>query len=231
MQEIWKDVAGFEGLYQVSNFGRIRSLRVKRHAGGIMVTKKRKNGYMFVFFRINNKRIWKSIHRIVANAFIPNPENKPQVDHIDGNPSNNNVTNLRWATNVENMNNPVTKERMRKAFAGQNNPFFGKKHSKETKEKISNSRIGKYKGKENPFFGRKHSEDVRRHLSELAKNRGCVPILQYSKTGDFIKEWTCASFAGKTLGISPSGITACCRLKRKTAGGYVWKYKNDKKYD
>ena len=95
MKEIWKDVVGYEGLYQVSNLGRVKSLRIKRHVDGIMTTKTRKNGYVFIFLHINKKRVWKSVHRLVAIAFIPNPENKSEIDHIDGNPSNNIVTNLR----------------------------------------------------------------------------------------------------------------------------------------
>ena len=201
MEEIWKDVVGYEGLYQVSNLGRVKSLRVKRHADGIMTTKIRKNGYAFIFLHINNKRIWKSVHRLVAQAFIPNPDNKPQIDHIDGNPSNNIVTNLRWATGKENMNNPITLKRMSFSMGGERNPFYGKKHTEETKK----------------------------HLSEKAKERGGIPVVQYTKDGLFIKVWEHATFAGKTLGISSSSISACCLGKRKSIGGYTWKYLHDVK--
>ena len=224
MEEIWKDVVGYEGLYQVSNLGRVKSLRIKRHKDGVMTTKTRKNGYVFIFLRVNNKRIWKSVHRLVAIAFIPNPENKPEIDHIDGNRSNNVVTNLRWATPKENSNNPITIERMSVAAMGERNPFFGKKHTEDTKRKISVSRIGKYTGINNPFFGKKHKEETKLIISEKKKERGGIPVSQFSIDGVFIKKWEHASIAGKTLKISPSSITECCRHKRKSIGGFKWEY-------
>ena len=112
LEEIWKDVVGYEGLYQVSNLGRVRSLdhmrRCKNHEymqkGRIL-----KNGFDRgkAYFRIclskNGIVEYFTIHRLVAQTFIPNPENKPQVNHKDGNKLNNNVNNLEWATVSENI--------------------------------------------------------------------------------------------------------------------------------
>lgn len=76
-------------------------------------------------------------------------------------------------------------------------------------------------------LGRVKSLRVKKHLSEKAKERGGIPVVQYTKDGLFIKVWKYASFAGKTLGISPSAISACCLGKRKSIGGYTWKYLHD----
>lgn len=194
-----------------------------------MYQRKKKLGYMIIQFRINNVVQTHSVHRLVAQAFIPNPENKPQIDHIDGNPSNNVVTNLRWATPKENSNNPITIKRKSDSAIGERNAFFGKKHSDATKKKISISRIGKVVGSKNPFFGKKHSDETRAIISQKRKERGGIPVVQYTKDGLFVKIWEHATIAGKTLGISSSSISACCRGIRKTIGGYTWKYLSETK--
>ena len=133
--EEWKDIEGYEGLYQVSNLGRVKSLeretpftsreretpftsrwgqRVTRtRKEFIMKTKEQFNGYLYLCLR-NCGAKWISVHRLVAQAFIPNPDNKPQIDHIDGNKHNNCVENLRWVTAAENAANPLWIEQSKK---------------------------------------------------------------------------------------------------------------------
>lgn len=106
MEEIWKDIKGYEGLYQISNFGNVKSLpkfRVKYHTGEIILKQQNSaNGYKQINLYKNNKHRTEKIHRLVAEAFIPNPENKPEVNHIDGDKTNNYIGNLEWNTRKEN---------------------------------------------------------------------------------------------------------------------------------
>ena len=120
-KEVWKDVVGFEGLYQISNIGRVRSLNYAKKKGNVRVMKPylNKQGYWRINFPKGNKKlIHKFIHTLVAEAFIPNPENKPEVDHINTIPSDNRVCNLRWVTKSENQNNPLTLKHKSEAIKG-----------------------------------------------------------------------------------------------------------------
>ena len=103
MTELWKDVDGYEGLYQVSNTGRVRSLSYRRH-GFVKELVPKINNYGRLWFDLwkNGENTPMLAHRIVANAFIPNPNGYPQINHIDENPKNNNVENLEWCTAEEN---------------------------------------------------------------------------------------------------------------------------------
>lgn len=111
--EIWKDILGYEGYYQISSYGRIKSVErkvVKKMFGNTRIVKSKictvlysKQGYCRVRLSKEGKNIKYLIHRLVALAFIPNPENKPQVNHKDGNKSKNHKNNLEWATRSENM--------------------------------------------------------------------------------------------------------------------------------
>jgi len=110
-EEIWKDIKGFEERYQVSNLGRVKSLRRKCMTtnNGYKIVPERilslsttHNGYKFVSLRIGRNSKSVRINRAVAIAFIPNPDNKPEVNHIDGNKTNNHLSNLEWSTKSEN---------------------------------------------------------------------------------------------------------------------------------
>lgn len=106
--EIWKDIAGYEGLYQVSNLGRVKSLerdtkRARPQHIQERILKQRNGEYLMVYLADAGKYEARLVHRLVAQAFISNPDNKPIVNHIDGNKYNNRADNLEWCTHKENV--------------------------------------------------------------------------------------------------------------------------------
>lgn len=119
MQEIWKDIKDFEGMYQVSNLGRVRSVdrfdntgRLRK--GKIKAPQDNGYGYKIVQMHKDGKQKTSRVHRLVATAFIENPDNKPEVHHIDADTSNNAVENLAWVTSKENNNFPEHIESIKK---------------------------------------------------------------------------------------------------------------------
>ena len=101
--EVWKDIEGYEGLYQVSNLGRVRSLgHDKYHPGRMLKPGKDRNGYLFVNLYKNGEPKHCSIHRLVAIAFIPNPDNLPEVNHINEKKQDCRVENLSWVSRIQN---------------------------------------------------------------------------------------------------------------------------------
>ena len=118
MEEIWKDVAGYEGKYQVSNQGSIKSLNYRRTGKERLLEPILLNtGYLIVNLHNNNTRKIFTVHRLVAQAFIENPTGRPCIDHINTTKTDNRACNLSWVTPKENSNNPITAERlMKKVF-------------------------------------------------------------------------------------------------------------------
>lgn len=172
--EIWKDIKDYEGLYQVSNFGNIMSLNYGRTGKPKKMTPyKNKRGYLQVCFRFGGKKTQPFIHRLVAEAFLSNPNNLPEINHKDEDKTNNSVENLEWCTREYNNNYGTRNERVSK--------------------KMTNGKLSK-------------------------------PVLQFSKTGDFIREYP-STMECERNGFDRSAVCRCCRGKLKTAYGFIWKYK------
>jgi len=161
MEEIWKDIEGFEGLYQVSNMGNVRTFykqeidintgRFYKIVSDTPILLKQNNdryGYRCLNLCKDNKRKKYLIHRLVALAFIPNPENKPFIDHIDNNSLNNHISNLRWATFSENSMNQKTQTRTRSSkYKG---VFFQKRRNhwiSRIRKDYKSIHIGRYHSK------------------------------------------------------------------------------------
>lgn len=130
--EIWKDIEGYEGMYQVSNMGRVRALdRAKPNSGGqiakghILPQSDNGHGYRFVSLWKFNKGRRFYVHRLVASAFIPNPSNLPIINHKDENKSNNRYENLEWCTQKYNINYGNHMKRLKESYIanGNNRPI------------------------------------------------------------------------------------------------------------
>lgn len=170
MSEIWREIEGYEGLYQVSNEGRVRSL-------GNDKTRKTKFlkpydngwGYLFVVLYKDGKMKKFFIHRLVAQAFLPNIFNLNEVNHINEDKTNNCVDNLEWCSHKYNTNYGTRNERV--------------------SEKLSK------------------------------------PLFQFTKTGEFIRDWSSVIEVERVLGYRRGSISSCCSGRYKSAYGYIWKYK------
>lgn len=197
-EEIWKDMPGYEGLYQASNLGRIKSLdkvvfqKAKNNStskhiykGKILKPILHDTGYNYV--TLNCKNI--SVHRLVAKTFIPNMENKPFVNHIDGNKLNNNANNLEWCT---------AKENMQHAF--ENNLINNKTKLKKESElkNIKKATLSNYK-----------------------------KVNMYDKGNLYIKTFNSIIEASIETKSNAGHIVQCCKHKQKTCGGYKWEYANE----
>lgn len=106
MAEIFKDIQGFEGLYQISNFGKVKSLLNGKEK--ILKQKRNSKGYLSVALRKDNKIYYRKTHRLVGEAFVSNINNLPEIDHINTIRDDNRAENLRWVTHKENCNNPLS---------------------------------------------------------------------------------------------------------------------------
>ena len=193
--EVWKDIPNYEGLYQVSNLGRVKSLGREKEFGigrykrepKILTPIKDGRGYYIVNLRKNNRPKVMLIHRLVAQVFIPNPNKFRCIDHINTIKSDNRAENLRWCTHSMNMRNPITKNRLdnlRQTYC--NEPWYVEKQ--------------------------RRAQQTNKSVAKLDVD-GNVLEIYYS-----------ISEAARQNNTSVQAVSRCCNGTVKTSNGYIWKF-------
>lgn len=164
--EIWKDIKGFEGIYKISNYGRVKSLKrfKKRKEDKILSPQIGKRGYYTISLWNNQKGTTKTIHRLIAEHFIKNNKNKREVNHKDGNKLNNNISNLEWVTPKENSVHAVRSKDIKK-FNYKRGASISKYKNKityvaEIRFNKKNIYLGRFKNKEQAYsiYKKKYKE-------------------------------------------------------------------------
>ena len=153
-EEVWKPIENYEGLYEVSNMGRVRSLdRItsngRRIKSRILKQSLNTDGYPLIALYKKGGCKTIRVHILVAYAFVEGYFEGAEIDHIDTNKENNIWTNLRWVTHSGNMNNELTKKCKSESSKGNGNPFYGKNHNEETRKKMSRNHAD-FSGSKNP---------------------------------------------------------------------------------
>lgn len=202
-QEVWRDIEGYEGRYQISSFGRVKSLEryeptivkgtqcIRLTKGRILKQQINRYGYAYVCIKKRGEKRQKNImiHKLVGSAFIEKPDGCDQINHIDENKLNNRFDNLEWCNVQYNLSYGNHNRNVSAALKG-------KKKSDSHRKKIIDTRIKK-------------------------------PVVKIDKETLFVlKIYPSMREAERDTGIFLSSISACCKGIVKTAGGFIWKLKN-----
>jgi len=248
-KETWKPIVGYEGLYEVSNMGRIKSLpktidihRCLQHRNEkIFNGSKDNHGYMCVTLCNNGKRKTFKVHRLVAYAFIPNPDNLPQINHKDENKANNCVENLEWCDqsyniNYGNRNKKCILTKNKNGSFGAEVPIlqytfdgvFVKRYSslsevERTTGKCYVSVICCCSGKFTHSYDyiwiyEKDVDKLQERLEKIKKKR----VVQLNLDGSLVKIWNSVTEASRGMGIHTTSISMCCSGNYKTSCGFKW---------
>lgn len=196
--EVWKDILGFEGIYKISDKGRVKRLPgkivckngvIKKLKETILRPQKYSNGYLFYNLSVKGSNKCLNAHRLVAKAFLPNESNKREVNHINEDKTDNRVENLQWVTHKENIN-----------------------HGTAIARRVQNSN---FKGSNNPMFG---------NIGKL--NPRSKPLIQYDLDGNAIKEFDSVASVNRELGFDLSSLYAVLNNRRPVYKNFHWKYKS-----
>lgn len=244
MNEIWKPVVGFEGLYEVSNLGNIKSLNYCRTGQKkILKCLRHISGYLQISLRKNNQSYKITIHKIVATAFVENPNNYTEINHKDEDKTNNSANNLEWCTHKDNCNYGSRTER---TIRTRNEKGSLSAERTVRQYTLDGKLVGEYRSQSEASrkFGIKASDISKCTHRKVKSVKGFVwrfigdtfdydkktsakCVIQYTLDGNFIKEYKSITDAQLATGVTGGNISGCCLHKQKTAGGFIWKYKNE----
>lgn len=178
---VWEKIKNFPD-YKINKEGEVITTHYLHHnIIKKLKPRKSKNGYYSVYLYKDGKGYSKLIHRLVAETFIPNPKKLSQVNHINGDKTNNNINNLEWISPANNIRHAI-------------------KNNLINRDKLLNT-------------------------TKIMSQNNKKTVLQFDLEGEFIAEYNSAKEAAMLNNLSNVG--ACCRGKYKTAGGYIWRYKNE----
>ena len=235
--EVWKDIPNYEGLYQVSNLGRVKSLdriisfkNSSKRVKGTMLAQYLNFGYCQVSLGRKGKK--HRVHRIVAEAFIPNPHDYPIINHKDENKKNNRVDNLEWCNYAYNLNYGSRKGWQRKLngvpvcqytkegeFVAR---FDSMVEAAERTPSVTSNNIFHCCNKDTPscggFVWRYEGDNDIRY-----KNRSKTKVAQYNKQGHLLAKFDSIKEASIATGVISTGISNCILGSSLSSGGFVWK--------
>lgn len=219
--EQWKDIEGYEGLYEVSNMGRVRN-----NKGKILKPQMRRMYLSHILYKDGIPHNW-SVHRLVAKAFIPNPNNYEVVNHKDENKLNNEASNLEWCTtgyncNYGTRNIQISHKLSKKVYQFTLDGEYVNEYPSANVVGIDPSGIRQCcRGVLNFFKGFIWKYD---NIPPTPVQPRKKPIIQYTLDGEFVREWESAFECGKN-GYHQSHVMECCQGKQKSHKGFIWKYK------
>lgn len=254
MEEIWKDVVGYEGRYKVSNLGNVLSMKYRGHdVVHLMHPTTHYSGYKMVHLGPRTNRKIKLVHVAVAEAFIDNPCKKPFVNHIDGNKGNNQVDNLEWVTCLENIQHAIR--------TGLRDPhniprrYGADNHASKPvlQYDAQGNFVKKWGGQSEAarFFGIRPGtlsncvdkpnklcegfmwvscekdapeSSIERKISPSKSRFVQRKILQFTMNGEFVREWSGAQEIHASGIYNAGSAVACCRGKYGNHAGYIWKF-------
>jgi len=227
-KETWKPVVGYEGLYEVSDWGRVKSLNYRNTGkeGFLKPAPAKSGGYPQVILCKNGKREPCKVHQLVMEAFVGKCPAGYEVDHFDWNPSNNRLDNLSYQ--------PKEANRARHSPEWYKNTAEANRRKAQDPEWKKNHAEGCRKCSQDPEWQKNHAEAMnklyqdpewQKKTAEAIRKRCCKPVEQYTLDGVLVKTWSSASEAARELGISNGNISTCCNGKRENAGGFIWKLK------